>query len=97
MKAIPLRYVAMIKPEKVESTTRGGLYLPDSARDRQQVAVDRGELVAHGDGFWMGQEGRKPKVGENVLFDRYAGSLIKIDGEDFRLVNDDKVIAILED
>ena len=97
MKAIPLRYVAMIKPQRVEGMSEGGLFLPESVRQREQVAIDRGTLVAHGQGFWEGQQGRKPEIGESVLFDRYAGSLIKIDGQDYRLCNDDKIIAILEE
>lgn len=97
MKAIPLRYVAQIKPDKVDEMSSGGLYLPESSRAREQISIDRGTLVSHGEGFWDNQPGRKPKVGESVLFDRYAGSLIKIDGQDYRLCNDDKVIAILED
>jgi len=97
MKAIPLRYVAMIKPKRVDGVSEGGLYLPESTRQKEQVAVDRGKLVSHGQGFWEGQQGRKPKVGETVLFDRYAGSLIKVDGQDYRLCNDDKIIAILEE
>ena len=97
MKAIPLRYVALIKPDQVNSVTSGGIWIPQHTRERDQVAIDRGELIAHGDGFWMGQEGRKPQVGETVLFDRYAGVLIKIDDQEYRLCNDEKIIAILEE
>jgi chaperonin GroES len=101
MKVKPVRQVAMIKPDKVEDKSAGGLFIPDTARDRLQVAVDRGELIAHGDGFFEDLPGPIPKVGDKVLFDRYAGSLITIQGDDgirqnYRLCNDDKIIAIME-
>lgn len=101
MKVQPVRCVAMIKPDKVDDKSSGGLYLPDSARDRMQTAADRGEIISVGGGFWEGYSEPKPKTGDKVIFDRYAGSLITIADngkrEDFRLVNDDKIIAILEE
>lgn len=97
MKVIPVRHVAIIKPDKLEDKSSGGVWLPETARDRMQTSVDRGELVAVGDGFFEGLPGPVPKIGQKVIFDRYAGSLIKVDKEDFRLCNDDKIIAILEE
>jgi chaperonin GroES len=97
MKVIPVRHVAIIKPDKLEDRSSGGVWLPETARDRMQTAVDRGELVAVGDGFFEGLPGPVPEIGQKVIFDRYAGSLIKVDKEDFRLCNDDKIIAILEE
>ena len=101
MKAIPTQYTALIKPEEVEGKSDGGIFLPDNVRNRMQYAVDRGEIVAFGDGFYVDRPGPTPKVGDKVIFDRYAGSLITIqEGDeriDYRLVNDDKIIAILEE
>lgn len=97
MKVIPVRHVAIIKPDQLEDRSSGGVWLPETARDRMQTAVDRGELVAVGDGFFEGLPGPVPEIGQKVIFDRYAGSLIKVDKEDFRLCNDDKIIAILEE
>jgi len=97
MRVIPVRHVAIIKPDKLEDRSSGGVWLPETARDRMQTAVDRGELVAVGDGFFEGLPGPVPEIGQKVIFDRYAGSLIKVDKEDFRLCNDDKIIAILEE
>ena len=97
MKVIPVRHVAIIKPDKLEDRSSGGVWLPETARDRMQTAVDRGELVAVGDGFFEGLPGPVPEIGQKVIFDRYAGSLIKVDKEDIRLCNDDKIIAILEE
>lgn len=97
----PTRTVALIKPDKVEDKSAGGLYLPEVARDRLQVAVDRGELIAFGEGFFSDLPGPVPKVGDKVLFDRYAGSLITIkqdDGtrQDYRLCNDENIVAIMD-
>jgi len=101
MKIKPTRCVALIRPDKVEDKSAGGIYLPDSARDRMQIAADRGELVDFGEGFFSGLDGPVPKIGNKVMFDKYAGSLIKIEEDgirvDYRLVNDDKIIAILEE
>lgn len=93
----PVEYKCLIKPDKVEGQTSGGLYLPDSARDKQQFSVDRGVLTSVGDGFFSNLPGPTPKVGEKVIFNRYAGSLIKCDGEDYRLINDKDICAILEE
>jgi len=97
----PVEFKVLIKPDKVEGQTRGGLYLPDSARDKQQFAVDRGEVISVGEGFFRDLPGPAPKVGDRVIFNRYAGSLITIDeGEgrvDYRLINDKDICAILEE
>jgi chaperonin GroES len=97
MEIKPVRHVAMIKPDKVEQTSSGGLFLPETTRTRMQISVDRGKIVAIGEGFFEDMPGPVPKVGDKVIFDKYAGSLITIEEsrEDFRLVNDDKIIAII--
>ena len=101
MKIQPTEFKVLIKPDKVESQTSGGLYLPDSARDKQQFSVDRGEVVSFGDGFFRDLPGPTPKVGDRVIFNRYAGSLITVvdDGErvDYRLCNDKDICAIMEE
>lgn len=100
MKVQPVRCVAMIKPDTVEDKSAGGMYLPDMARDRMQTAVDRGEIVAVGEGFFKDLPGPVPSIGDKVLYDRYAGSLITIDEEgvrqNYRLCNDEQIIAIME-
>ena len=97
----PTEFKVLIKPDKVETQTSGGLYLPDSARDKQQFSVDRGEVVAFGEGFFRDLPGPTPKVGQRVIFNRYAGSLITVveDGEriDYRLCNDKDICAIMEE
>ena len=102
MKVIPTQFTALIRPDSVdEKSDSGRLFLPDTARTRMQYAVDRGTVVAVGEGFFTDRPGPKPEIGQKVIFDRYAGSLINVDENgkrtDYRLVNDDKIIAILEE
>ena len=101
MKIHPTEFKVLIKPDKVESQTSGGLYLPDSARDKQPYSVDRGEITAVGEGFNRDLPGPVPEVGDRVIFNRYAGSLITVveDSErvDYRLCNDKDICAILEE
>ena len=106
MKIVPVEYKVLIKPEKLDPQSEGGIWFPDVTRDRQQSAVDRGEVISHGNGFFKTTDGRlpgpTPKIGDKVIFNRYAGSLITItnkDGvrEEFRLCNDKDICAIIED
>ena len=100
MKIQPTEFKVLIKPDKVDSQTTGGLFLPDSVRDKQQFSVDRGEIVAVGEGFYRDLPGPVPNVGDKVIFNRYAGSLITIDDNgrtDYRLCNDKDICAILEE
>ena len=101
MKVVPVRHVAMIKPDKIDDKSAGGIFLPDSARDQLQGAVDRGEIVATGEGFFENLPGPVPKIGDKVLYGRYKGSLITIkeDGirQNYRLCNDNEIVAIMEE
>ena len=87
MKIKPTEFKVLIKPDKVEEKTEGGLFLTEQTRDKQQFSVDRGEVVAHGEGFFSDLPGPKPKIGDKVLFNRYAGTLFDVwedipDGEE---------------
>jgi len=97
----PVEFKVLVKPDKVEDKSAGGLYLPDSSRDRQQYAMDRGEIMAVGAGFWVDLPGDTPRVGDRVIFNKYAGSIVDIqDGdnrETCRLINDKDICAILEE
>jgi chaperonin GroES len=94
----PVEYKVLVKPVKVETKTAGGLFLPDSAVEKEEFAKAQGEIVAVGyiaftDPDWM----EKPKVGDFVLFDKYAGSLVEgTDGEVYRLINDKEIGAVVK-
>lgn len=91
----PLHDRVVIKRVEEEQKTAGGIVIPDTAAEKPQ----RGEIVAVGKGKPLDDGGvRKPevKVGDKVLFGKYAGTEIKIDDEDFLVMREDDVVAVLE-
>jgi len=97
----PVDYKVLVEPEVVPDKSAGGMYLPDSVRDRQQYAVDRGTIVAFGEGFFERLQGPTPKIGDKVIFSKYAGSLITVgegkERKEYRLLNDEDICAILKE
>lgn len=95
----PVEYKVLIKPEEVEQQSKGGIFIPDTVKDKEKYAKERGEIVAVGaiaftDPDWL----HCPKVGDKVLYDRYAGSMVKgADGIDYRLINDKEIGAVLRE
>jgi chaperonin GroES len=74
---------------------QGGLYIPDSAKEKPQ----EGEVVAVGKGKRMEDGKLVPldvQVGDRILFGKYSGSDIKLDGEEFMIMREDEVLGILE-
>lgn len=78
----PFRYGLIVKPIKVEEKTKGGLYIPDESKERQQWRQSRGEVVALGElAFSMGTPGTeayfedttRPSIGDVVFFREYNG------------------------
>lgn len=94
---VPVEFKVLIKPEEVEAKSAGGIYIPDQVKDKEKFAKERGTIVAVGaiaftEPDWL----HRPKSGDKVLYDRYAGALVKgIDGEDYRLINDKEIGAVL--
>ena len=76
------------------NTTRGGIIIPDSAKDKPQ----EGEVVSAGKGK-ISEEGKvRPldvKEGDRILFGKYSGTEIKIDGEDFTIMREEEVLGVL--
>jgi chaperonin GroES len=81
--------------EQQEATTSGGLFIPDSAKEKPQ----EGQVVAVGNGKKT-EEGKiiamDVKVGDRILFGKYSGSDIKLDGEEYMIMREDEVLAVLE-
>jgi chaperonin GroES len=81
--------------EQQEATTAGGLFIPDSAKEKPQ----EGQVVAVGNGKKT-EEGKiiplDVKAGDRILFGKYSGSDIKLDGEEYMIMREDEVLAILE-
>ncbi len=88
MKVKPLADRVLVKTEKTESKTAGGIIIPDTAQEKTQIAV----VVAVGDD----KEKIKVKPGERVMYDKYAGTQVKIDGEEHLILKAADVIAIIE-
>lgn len=93
----PLGYRVLIKLDLDEGKTEGGLYIPDVVRDREKYAVMEGTLVAYGE-FAFEDYKTKPKPGDRVVYNRYAG--IILEGADeckYRVMDDvNDVVAIKE-
>lgn len=96
MKIKPLRDKVLIKVEEEEEKTAGGIYLPDTAKEKPQ----RGIVVAVGDGK-VTDEGKvipiSVKVGDKVIFSKYAGTEIKLNGEKHVILSADDIYAVIEE
>ncbi|WP_298863452.1 co-chaperone GroES [uncultured Gimesia sp.] len=89
---VPLGDKVVLKREVAESTTAGGIVLPDSAQDKPQ----RGEVVAVGDGHVKSDGTKLPltvKEGDRVIFSPYGGDEIKIGGEEYLLLRESDILA----
>lgn len=88
MKVIPLADRVLVKTEKTEAKTASGIIIPDTAQEKTQIAV----VLAVGDD----KEKIKVKDGDRIMYDKYAGTSIKIDGEDHLILKADDIIAIIK-
>ena len=93
-KLTPLHDRILIRRVEEAETTRGGIIIPDSAKDKPQ----EGEVIAVGKGK-SNDEGKvfplAVKEGDRILFGKYAGTEIKIDGEDCIIMREEEVLGIL--
>ena len=92
----PLGERLVLQREESESRTAGGILLPDSAKEKPT----RGKIVAVGNGRLMKDGSRSAlqvKVGDRVLFSTYAGEQVQVDGEEYLLLREDDVLAVIED
>ncbi len=96
----PVEFKVLIKVDTVAGQTAGGMYLPDSVRTREQMVHDRGILVAVSEMAFGDWTCGKPKIGDAVIFNKYAGSLLEFDTakgrEPYRLCNDKDIAAIIQ-
>ena len=94
-KLTPLHDRILVRRVEEAETTRGGLIIPDTAKDKPQ----EGEVVAAGKGK-MNEEGKvRPldvKAGDRILFGKYSGTEVKIDNEDFLIMREEEVLGIIE-
>jgi chaperonin GroES len=96
MKVRPLQDRVLIKrlEDDVEKT-KGGLYIPDSAKEKPQ----QGKVIAVGKGR-VSEDGKVTpldvKTGDKVLFGKYSGSEIKVDGEELLIMREDDILGVVE-
>ena len=93
-KFTPLHDRILVRRVDEADTTRGGIIIPDSAKDKPQ----EGEVISTGKGK-INEEGKvRPldvKEGDRILFGKYSGTEIKLDGEDFIIMREEEVLGIL--
>ena len=93
-KFTPLHDRILVRRVEEADTTRGGIIIPDSAKDKPQ----EGEVISAGKGK-ISEEGKvRPldvKEGDRILFGKYSGTEIKIDGEDFTIMREEEVLGVL--
>jgi chaperonin GroES len=91
----PLHDRVVVKRVEEERKSAGGIVIPDTAAEKPI----RGEVVAVGNGKILESGDRRPlavKVGDQVLFGKYAGTEVKVDGQDLLVMREDDVMAVLE-
>ena len=92
----PLQDRVIIKRMEEEKTSPGGIVIPDSETEKPI----KGEVVAVGNGLVLDNGEIRPldlKVGDKVLFGKYSGTEVKLDGEELVVMKEDDVMAVLED
>ncbi len=95
MKLRPLQDRILVKRVEEETKTAGGLIIPETAKEKPQ----RGEVVAAGNGKKTEDGKVMPldvKVGDKVLFGKYSGTEIKVDGEEYLMMREDDILAVVE-
>jgi len=97
MKVRPLYDRILVKRVEEENKTAGGLFIPDTAKEKPQ----KGEVVAVGDGRWDDEgEKRVPmdvKVGDTVIYKEWGKTSIKIEGDEYFIMSQNDILAIVQD
>ncbi len=91
----PLHDRILVKRLEEEESRVGGIIIPDSAKEKPQQA----EVVAVGNGKLLDSGERVPvdvKAGDRILFGKYSGSDIKLDGTEYLILREDEILAVLE-
>ncbi len=91
----PLQDRIIVKRVEEETKTAGGLFIPETAKEKPQ----RGKIIAAGNGKKT-EDGKvlplDVKIGDIVLFGKYAGTEVKVDGEDYLMMREDDILAVVE-
>ena len=91
----PLHDRVLVRRMQVGEQIRGGIIIPDSAKEKPQEA----EVIAVGNGKLLENGERAPvdvKAGDKVLLGKYSGSEVKVDGEEYIVLREDEILAVVE-
>jgi chaperonin GroES len=95
LKIRPLHDRVIIKRLEEERTTQGGIIIPDTAAEKpikgKVIAVGKGKILESGEVRPL-----DVKVGDNILFGKYSGTEVKVDGEDLLVMREEDVMAVIE-
>ena len=89
LKIKPLSDRVLIEPVAAETKTASGIFIPDTAKEKPQ----KGTVVAVGNG--TKDHGMTVKIGDTVLYGKYAGTELKLDGKDYLMMREDDILAII--
>ena len=90
----PLQDRILVKRVKEEEKTKGGIIIPDTAKEKPV----EGKVIAVGNGKYEDGKLRKPDVkpGDRILFGKYSGTEVKIDGEEHLILREDDILGVVE-
>lgn len=88
MKVVPIGDRVLVQTTTEETTTKGGIIIPDTAKEKTQT----GKVIAVGDD----KEKIKVSVGDKILYDKYAGTQIKVDNEEHLVLNMGDILATIQ-
>ena len=93
MKIRPLGARVLVEPVEIKDQVKGGIYIPDSAKEKPQ----EGKVIAVG--IKRDDDGKEikfdVKVGDTVLMPKYGGTEVKIDGKEYQIIREDDILAII--
>lgn len=91
----PLHDRVLVRRLEEQESMRGGIYIPDSAKEKPQqaevVAVGSGKLLENGERATL-----DVKAGERILFGKYSGAEVRIDGSDYLILREDEILGVLD-
>jgi chaperonin GroES len=96
MKIRPLHDRVLVKRIEEETKTKGGIIIPDTAKEKPI----KGEVIAVGEGRILDNGQKVPvsvKVGDKIIFSKYAGTEIKIEGEEHLIMREDDILGVIEE
>jgi chaperonin GroES len=94
MNVRPLHDRLLVRRIEEKETVKGGIIIPDTAKEKPQ----EGEVIAVGNGKVLENGSKVPldvKAGDRILFGKYSGTDIKIDGQEFLILREDEVLAVI--